>query len=374
MDVRTRYVKERRFWRASGGHLAIIIVALQLPFFGNGFRSKPRGELELESLRQFVVVLNLILATPSTSLVPNCNGPAVSLDPSPTWRGGGGDAAWAIACPPHNTAQARIHSITYTYFHTWRGHSSFAIRVDTTRGATDTGYKPSIDWCRAWRQGLLPTAGEVLGSHRTAIARLKLGSPQPVYCCPAAVSHPHWVHGDKGPPEKQTATMAPGNQKRNVRTMITGLSASLQDIKDSRKTAVINDELRRLNVDIAILRETRLADSGTLREKDYTFFWQGKRSDEPREHGVGLAVRNSSGGSELLVTLRLNSATGPVSLISVCAPTLSATPDTKDMFYENLAAIIRNIPSKEQVVLLGNFNARVGADHDSLPSYLGQFG
>ena len=112
--------------------------------------------------------------------------------------------------------------------------------------------------------------------------------------------------------------------------MTTGLSASLPDIKDSRNSAVINDELKRLNVDIATFQETRLADSGTLKEKDYTFFWQGKRSNEPREHGVGFAVRNSllrmvepgSGGSERLPTLRLNSATGPVTLISVYAPTL----------------------------------------------------
>ena len=48
---------------------------------------------------------------------------------------------------------------------------------------------------------------------------------------------------------------------------MTGLSASLQDIKDSRKTAVINDELRRLNMDMATLQETRLADSGTLRRR-----------------------------------------------------------------------------------------------------------
>ena len=75
--------------------------------------------------------------------------------------------------------------------------------------------------------------------------------------------------------------------------MKTDLSASLQDIKDSRKTAVINNELKRLKVDIATLHETRPADSGTLKEKDYTFFWQGKRSNEPREYGVGFAVRNS---------------------------------------------------------------------------------
>ena len=185
-------------------------------------------------------------------------------------------------------------------------------------------------WQRARRQGLLPMVGEILRSHWTTIVHLK-----PVRCCPATVCHPHWVHGDKGPPEKQYATMAPGNHKQNhrkrpvlklrcwnVRTMMTGLSASLQDIKDSRKTAVINDELRRLNMDIATLQETRLAESGTL--KDYTFSWQGKRSDEPREHKVGFAVRNSwlrmvepsGGSSKCLLTLCLNSTTDPVTLIS----------------------------------------------------------
>ena len=56
--------------------------------------------------------------------------------------------------------------------------------------------------------------------------------------------------------------------------MTTDLSASLQNFKDSRKASVFNDELKRLNVDIATLQETRLEDSGTLKE-DYTFFWQG---------------------------------------------------------------------------------------------------
>ena len=164
--------------------------------------------------------------------------------------------------------------------------------------------------------------------------------------------------------------------------MLTGLSEDLQNVRDSRKTAVINDELKRLHVDIATLQETRLADSGSLRERDYTFFWHGRSSDEPRQHGVGFAVSNSlldmvepgSNGSERLLTLRLNTTAGPVTLISVYAPTLSATPDTKDEFYDKLAATLSSIPSKEQLVLLGDFNARVGADHESWPSCLGQFG
>ena len=68
--------------------------------------------------------------------------------------------------------------------------------VDTTRGATATGYKPSFDWRKARRQGLLPTVGGILGSHWTAIARLKLGTPQTERCCTATVCYPHWGHGD----------------------------------------------------------------------------------------------------------------------------------------------------------------------------------
>lgn len=119
----------------------------------------------------------------------------------------------------------------------------------------------------------------------------------------------------------------------NMRTMTTGLASDLQLISNARKTAVINDELLRLRVDVAALQETRLAGSGTLKEKDYTFFWQGKRAEDHREHGVGFAVRNSllktvepgDGGSERLLTLRLQTSDGPVTLVS--AYSVCSDPD-----------------------------------------------
>ena len=80
------------------------------------------------------------------------------------------------------------------------------------------------------------------------------------------------------------------------------------------------------------------------------------------------------GGSERLLTFRLNSTEGPITLVSVYALTLSATSDAKDEFYEKLASIIRSIASTEQLIILGDFNARVGADCDSWPSCLGSFG
>ena len=161
-----------------------------------------------------------------------------------------------------------------------------------------------------------------------------------------------------------------------------GLSEDLRLINDLRKTAVINDELLRLQIDIAALQETRLADTGSLREKDYTFFWQGKTSDEIREHGVGFAVRNtlismiepSESGTERILTMRLQTTNGPVNLINAYAPTLSASDETKDQFYDQLHTVIDAFPKQEHLLLLGDFNARVGSDNESWPVCLGKQG
>ena len=74
--------------------------------------------------------------------------------------------------------------------------------------------------------------------------------------------------------------------------MTTGLNINIRDIDGPRKTAVISSELARLNVDIAALQETRLADYGSLRQKEHTFFWRGKSVEDRREQGVGIAIRN----------------------------------------------------------------------------------
>jgi exonuclease III len=111
----------------------------------------------------------------------------------------------------------------------------------------------------------------------------------------------------------------------NVRTMTTGISPDIHKVSDIRKTAAINKELRRLQVDIAALQETRLLDSGSLKESDYTFFWQGKSATETREYGAGFAVRNTlldtvelgNVSSERFLSMRLNTSNGPANLLCV---------------------------------------------------------
>ena len=76
--------------------------------------------------------------------------------------------------------------------------------------------------------------------------------------------------------------------------MLPGFSDNLQQIDDKRKTAVIDAELARLNVDIAALQETRLPDDGSVQEKHYTFFWKGRSLEDTRQHGVTMVAPPTS--------------------------------------------------------------------------------
>ena len=69
--------------------------------------------------------------------------------------------------------------------------------------------------------------------------------------------------------------------------MTPGFPDGLQEIGDARKKAVVDMELGRLQMDIVALQETRLPDPGSVRERNFTFFWHEK-SPEDLSTGISL--------------------------------------------------------------------------------------
>ena len=69
-------------------------------------------------------------------------------------------------------------------------------KVSAQHGSGQLPVLSLSDWRRNERQGSPPSVGEVFAPHWTATARLKLGSPQPIRCCPAPAYLPHWVRGE----------------------------------------------------------------------------------------------------------------------------------------------------------------------------------
>ena len=58
-------------------------------------------------------------------------------------------------------------------------------------------------------------------------------------------------------------------------------------------------------------------------------------------------------------------------LISAYAPTLTASDVDKEDFYESLNTVIRSVPHKQRLLVLGDFNARVGRDFTMWQGFLG---
>ncbi|KAI8496700.1 hypothetical protein Bbelb_253550 [Branchiostoma belcheri] len=63
-----------------------------------------------------------------------------------------------------------------------------------------------------------------------------------------------------------------------------------------------------------------------------------------------------------------------LTLISVYARTLDSEDDIKESFYATLSNIIQAVPSRDKLLVLGDFNARVGRDHRLWKGILGNQG
>ena len=157
-------------------------------------------------------------------------------------------------------------------------------------------------------------------------------------------------------------------------------------VRPARRTALIGLELQRYNIDIAAFSATRLADTGSITEvgAGYTFFWSGKAADERREAGVGFAIRIPlvrhleslpKGINDRLMMLRLPlKGKTNMTLISAYAPTMCYNQEQKEQFYQSLTQLLHSVPKDDKLLLLGDFNARVGRDSQSWPDVIGPHG
>ena len=134
-------------------------------------------------------------------------------------------------------------------------------------------------------------------------------------------------------------------------------------------------ELKRYDIDIAALSETRLAETGQLIERGvgYTFYWQDRSVDEPRQSGVGFTVKRPiastlvrlpRGVSDRLIQVRIPLASKRfLTIVSAYAPTMINDDEVKERFYQELDLLLLSVPAEDKLIIMGDFNARVGQNH-----------
>ena len=162
----------------------------------------------------------------------------------------------------------------------------------------------------------------------------------------------------------------------NVRTLLDREGAN----EPEKCTALVAMELAKYNNDIAALCETRFSESGSLDDLEYSFFWSGKPEGQRREAGVCFAIKKN-------IVTKLTEMPRPVSdrimtmskdnfatIISVYAPTMTNPDENKEAFYNQLASVLSGIPRTDKLLLIGDFNARIGRENDKWPLVMGKHG
>nr|VZI32247.1 unnamed protein product [Spirometra erinaceieuropaei] len=118
--------------------------------------------------------------------------------------------------------------------------------------------------------------------------------------------------------------------------------------RPERRTALVARELARYKVDITALSEIRFSEQGQLEE----------------------------GINDRLMHLRLHLRGGGkfATIISAYDPTMTSSDAVKDKFYEDLHALLATVSKADKLIVLGDFNARVGTDHTVWRGVMGPHG
>ncbi|CAF2946844.1 unnamed protein product [Rotaria sp. Silwood2] len=133
--------------------------------------------------------------------------------------------------------------------------------------------------------------------------------------------------------------------------------------------------------EVAALAETKIPDSGVCVVNGYTFIYSGSPSELLSKSAYGAAVclgpeatnawKNSGAQweavSSRLVTVRIECRPVPITIIAVYAPINPSNGvkndiETCDEFYKILQATIDKTHKSDMIMIMGDFNARVGVE------------
>ncbi|CAM4752602.1 unnamed protein product, partial [Rotaria magnacalcarata] len=147
------------------------------------------------------------------------------------------------------------------------------------------------------------------------------------------------------------------------------------------KRELIVRQLKRYRIQVAALAETKIPDSGVCVVNGYTFIYSGTPSQQLSKSAHGAAVclgpeasaawKNSGAQweavSSRIVTARIECRPEPITIIAVYAPINPSNGvkndiETCDEFYKTLQATIDKTHKSDMIMIMGDFNARVGVE------------
>uniref|UniRef100_A0A670JDU5 Endonuclease/exonuclease/phosphatase domain-containing protein n=1 Tax=Podarcis muralis TaxID=64176 RepID=A0A670JDU5_PODMU len=152
----------------------------------------------------------------------------------------------------------------------------------------------------------------------------------------------------------------------NVRTMNLG------------KLDVVKNEMARINIDILGISELKWTGMGEFSSDDYHIYYCGQETR--KRNGVALivnkrvvkAVLGCNLKNDRMISIRIQGRPFNITVIQVYAPTTGAEETEIDQFYEDLQDLIEMTPKKDVLLIIGDWNAKVG--NQEIKGTTGKFG
>lgn len=157
---------------------------------------------------------------------------------------------------------------------------------------------------------------------------------------------------------------------------------NVRGLNQTGKFEIIQEELKRCEIDVASISETHWQGQGHFKSTSYTMYRSG--TGDRNIHGVGILVANKltdfvmgyEAINERAMTLKINAKPCALNIMALYAPTLDAEDEEVEEFYQTVEDAINKIPNKEILFIMGDFNAKIGSTlhDDHIRQVVGKFG
>lgn len=147
----------------------------------------------------------------------------------------------------------------------------------------------------------------------------------------------------------------------------------------SYKDDQLDDILAKKGIKIAAISETKRKQNGSKETNNYIQLYSGVNRQERARAGVILMIHKSLRSSidyykfwnERLIEVRIKLRRGFMTVIGTYAP-VEGDEDNSELFYNKLQIIINKVNKSDMLLLLGDFNARIG--NNEVRGHIGKHG